>query len=65
MYSCLKIRESLYGFLSVPLQGKCTICKLKPIIQNHLLLMVLLETMKDVATNMVILGIRVARGWGR
>lgn len=27
MYSCLKIREPLNGFLSVPLQGKCTICK--------------------------------------
>lgn len=29
MYSCLKIREPLSGFLSVPLQGKCTICKSK------------------------------------
>lgn len=27
MYSCLKIREPLNGFLSVPLQGKCTVCK--------------------------------------
>lgn len=29
MYSCLKIREPLNGFLSVPLQVKCTICKSK------------------------------------
>ena len=27
MYSCLKIREPLNGFLSVPLQGKFTVCK--------------------------------------
>lgn len=61
MYSCLKVREPLHGFLSVPLQGKCTIRKSKPIIQNHLLLMALLETMKGMATNMVIWGIRAAR----
>lgn len=29
MYSCLKIREPLSRFLSVPLQGKCTVCKSK------------------------------------
>lgn len=29
MCSCLKIGEPLNGFLSVPLQGKCTICKSK------------------------------------
>jgi hypothetical protein len=29
MYSCLKIREPLNHFLSVLLQGKCTICKSK------------------------------------
>lgn len=29
MYSCLKIRQPLNGFLSVPLQGICTVCKSK------------------------------------
>lgn len=29
MYSCLKIREPLNGFLSVLFQGKCTLCKSK------------------------------------
>lgn len=29
MYSGLKIREPLNGFLSVPLRGKCAVCKSK------------------------------------
>lgn len=74
MYSCLKIREPLNGFLSVPLQGKCTVCKSKIHHPNHLFLTVLLEKMRDVATSAEIWGIEVvqrpqfwaewAGGWG-